>query len=61
MVIFLFDFTFSVNVDNTVGSVGFTTRIAPSLYPVTLIKVDKDTGEPIRDRNDMCIQCGPGR
>ncbi len=54
-------FFLSVNIDNTVGAVGFTTRIAPMLYPVTLIKVDKDTGEPVRDRNGVCIQCGPGR
>lgn len=50
----------AVNIDNTVGAVGFTTRIAPSVYPVTLIKVDESSGEPVRDRNDMCIMCKPG-
>ena len=46
----------TVNTDNTVGAVGFTTRLAPKLYPVMLIRVDEDTGEPIRDRDGMCIQ-----
>ncbi len=50
-----------VNIDNTVGSVGFCTRIAPSLYPVNLIKVDEFTGLPIRDRYGMCIMCQPGQ
>jgi len=49
-----------INIDNKVGAVGFTTRIAPFLYPVTLIRVDEATGEPIRDRNGVCVQCEPG-
>ncbi|KAJ8299889.1 hypothetical protein KUTeg_021408 [Tegillarca granosa] len=50
----------TINPDNTVGAVGFTTLIAPSLYPITLIKVDEQTGEPIRDRNGICIKAQPG-
>ena len=46
----------AVNTDNTVGAVGFTTRLAPRLYPVMLIKVDDDTAEPLRDRDGMCIR-----
>ncbi|XP_064649666.1 long-chain fatty acid transport protein 4-like [Lineus longissimus] len=49
-----------VNMDNKVAAVGFTTRIAPFLYPVTLIKVDELTGSPIRDSHGLCIQCQPG-
>ena len=49
-----------VNNDNTVGAVGFLTRIAGDFYPVCLIRVDEATGEPMRDRNGMCIRCKPG-
>jgi len=49
-----------INPDNTVGAVGFTTRIAPALYPVTLIKIDKETGVPVRDRFGLCVKCEPG-
>ena len=53
-------YVFTVNIENKVGAVGFTTRIAPSLYPVTLVKVDPVTGEPVRDRNGVCVHAGPG-
>ena len=47
---FIFYFLlFSVNIDNHVGAVGFISRIMPFIYPVTLIKVDEVTGEPIRE------------
>lgn len=49
-----------VNFENKVGAVGFTTRLAPFLYPVTLIKVDPQTGEPVRDRNGVCVKAEPG-
>ncbi|XP_067662687.1 long-chain fatty acid transport protein 4-like [Haliotis asinina] len=49
-----------VNFENRVGAVGFTTRIAPFLYPVTLIRVDEASGEPLRDRHGMCIHAQPG-
>ena len=38
----------AVNSDNTVGCVGFTSMIAPSMHPISVILVDKDTGEPLR-------------
>ncbi|KAK3088224.1 hypothetical protein FSP39_016340 [Pinctada imbricata] len=50
----------TINPDNTVGAVGFTTRLVPSLYPITLIKVDERTGEHIRDRQGVCIKAKPG-
>jgi len=49
-----------VNIDNHVGAVGFISRIMPFIYPVTLIKVDEITGEPIRDpRTGLVIRCRP--
>jgi solute carrier family 27 fatty acid transporter 1/4 len=50
-----------MNPDNTIGAVGFTTRIFPSVYPITLIRFNKDTGEYLRDRNGICIKAKPGR
>jgi len=50
-----------INIDNKVGAVGFASRILPSFYPVTLIKVDEVTGEPVRDRLGMCVHCEPGQ
>lgn len=42
------------------GAVGFISRIMPFIYPVTLIKVDELTGEPIRDpRTGLVIRCRP--
>lgn len=49
-----------VNPDNKIGAVGFTTMIAPALYPITLIKIDERTGEHIRDRNGVCVRAKPG-
>ena len=42
------------------GSIGFVSLIAPSIYPITLIRVDEDTGEPVRDKDGLCIRCQPG-
>ena len=55
-----FPLSSSVNFENKVGAVGFTTRILPMLYPVTLVKVDPVTGEPIRDKNGLCLHAQPG-
>lgn len=49
-----------VNFENRVGAVGFTSRIAPWLYPVTLVKVDPVTGEPVRDSQGLCVHVQPG-
>lgn len=48
-----------VNVDNTVGSIGFVSRILPQVYPISIIKADPDTGEPIRNKNGLCQECKP--
>ncbi|XP_020711168.2 long-chain fatty acid transport protein 4 isoform X2 [Athalia rosae] len=49
-----------VNIDSRVGAVGFVPRFAGALYPVALLRVDEETGEPIRGPNGFCIPCGPG-
>lgn len=49
--------SFSVNIDNQVGAVGFIPWYARWVYPVSLIKCNENTGEPIRDENGHCIEC----
>lgn len=41
------------------GSIGFISRIIPSVYPISIIKVDQSTGEPIRDAKGLCMPCEP--
>ncbi|XP_050517420.1 long-chain fatty acid transport protein 4-like [Diabrotica virgifera virgifera] len=48
-----------VNIDNTVGAIGFVSRIIPSVYPISIIKVDQNTGEPIRNAKGLCMPCKP--
>ncbi|CAI2356125.1 unnamed protein product [Caenorhabditis sp. 36 PRJEB53466] len=51
-----------VNLDNHVGSCGFM-PIYPHIgafYPVRLIRVDRASGELVRDKNGLCIPCVPG-
>ncbi|XP_015592624.1 long-chain fatty acid transport protein 1 [Cephus cinctus] len=46
-----------VNVDNTVGAVGFVPSILPkSLHPVAIIRVNPETCEPIRGADGFCIR-----
>ncbi|XP_043476757.1 long-chain fatty acid transport protein 4-like isoform X1 [Leptopilina heterotoma] len=47
-----------VNVDNTVGAIGFVSRIIPAVYPISIIKVDAD-GEPVRNSKGLCQVCKP--
>lgn len=50
-----------INFDGRVGAVGFVSLIAPSIYPVALIKVTEgDDPQPIRGKNGLCITCKPG-
>ncbi|XP_065353304.1 long-chain fatty acid transport protein 4 [Cloeon dipterum] len=49
-----------INPDNTVGVIGFVSRIFPSVYPISIIRVDPETGDVIRDSNGLCIPCKPG-
>ncbi|XP_076662847.1 fatty acid transport protein 1 isoform X2 [Andrena cerasifolii] len=47
-----------VNIDNTVGAIGFMSRIIPSIYPISILKANND-GEPIRDSKGLCQVCEP--
>lgn len=47
-------FSHTVNINNVVGAIGFVSRIIPSVYPISVIKADPDSGEPIRDSNGLC-------
>ncbi|KAK0076722.1 hypothetical protein PV325_004958 [Microctonus aethiopoides] len=49
-----------VNIDNTVGAVGFMPKYVGRLYPVGLLRFDDETGEPIRNKDGLCILCKPG-
>ena len=54
-----------INIDNIVGAVGFLPIIWPFFMvelflPLFLIRVDQETGEPVRDDKGFCIRCEPG-
>jgi len=54
-----------VNVTGKEGACGFVSQILPIpllnlFYPVSIIRVNEETGEAIRDANGLCIPCGPG-
>ncbi|XP_046919481.2 fatty acid transport protein 1 [Dermatophagoides farinae] len=49
-----------INVDNKEGACGFISQIAPIIYPARLIRIDEDTGKPIRDKNGLCVCVKPG-
>ncbi|XP_022191701.1 long-chain fatty acid transport protein 4 [Nilaparvata lugens] len=48
------------NIDNKVGSIGFVSRIIPSIYPISIIRIEPETGEPLRNKDGLCITCNPG-
>ncbi|XP_030383119.1 long-chain fatty acid transport protein 4 [Scaptodrosophila lebanonensis] len=48
-----------MNHDNTVGAIGFVSRILPKIYPISIIRADPDTGEPIRNSQGLCELCAP--
>lgn len=55
-----------VNIENKVGAVGFVgvcfpRRFQEKLLPLFVIKVDKETGEPIRGPDGLCMQAEPGK
>nr|XP_018898544.1 PREDICTED: long-chain fatty acid transport protein 1-like [Bemisia tabaci] len=49
-----------INADNTVGAVGFIPWFVKPIYSATLIRVDPDTSEPLRDERGLCIPCKEG-
>ncbi|XP_037927510.1 long-chain fatty acid transport protein 4-like [Teleopsis dalmanni] len=48
-----------MNNDNTVGAIGFISRILPRIYPISILRADQDTGEPIRGPDGLCQLCEP--
>jgi fatty acid transporter, putative len=55
-----------LNIDNKEGACGFISVNLPTwlirrIYPVSLVKVDLESGDPIRDENGMCIPCAPSQ
>ncbi|CAL4091093.1 unnamed protein product [Meganyctiphanes norvegica] len=48
------------NIEGVPGKIGFIFRLVPGLMPYKIIKVDKETNEPIRDKSGLCILCKPG-
>jgi len=52
---------FAVNIDKTVGAVGFLPQFLPrKLIPIDLIRVTED-GVPVRGPDGLCIRCEPGK
>uniref|UniRef100_A0A1B6LW85 long-chain-fatty-acid--CoA ligase n=1 Tax=Graphocephala atropunctata TaxID=36148 RepID=A0A1B6LW85_9HEMI len=48
------------NIDNKEGAIGFVSRLIPSIYPISIIRVDQKTGEPLRNEKGLCMTCQPG-
>uniref|UniRef100_A0A8D8QZL4 long-chain-fatty-acid--CoA ligase n=2 Tax=Cacopsylla melanoneura TaxID=428564 RepID=A0A8D8QZL4_9HEMI len=48
------------NIDNQPGAIGFVSRIIPTIYPISIIRVDPVTSEPIRNSKGLCQRCEPG-
>ncbi|CAG9764412.1 unnamed protein product [Ceutorhynchus assimilis] len=48
-----------INIDNTVGAVGFVPRYADFIYSVILIRCDENSGEPLRNKEGLCSACQP--
>lgn len=61
LVTFVVTLFLPVNIDNKIGAVGFVPLCAGSLYPVALLKVDEETGEPVRGTDGLCMRCEPGK
>ncbi|XP_061399604.1 long-chain fatty acid transport protein 4-like [Musca vetustissima] len=48
------------NVSNQVGAVGFIPMAIRHITHLQVIRVDEETGEPIRNSKGFCIRCNPG-
>ena len=49
-----------MNFEGKPGACGFLSVLFPAAYPVTLMKINKETGELARGKNGLCIPCKPG-
>ena len=48
----------AVNIDGTAGTIGFIPHWLFWMIPAAMIKVDEETGEPLRDpETGLCIVC----
>jgi len=50
----------NVTAENRVGAVGFVSVLFPFLLPLYVVKVDENTGEPLRAADGRAIECAPG-
>ncbi|XP_030375176.1 long-chain fatty acid transport protein 4 isoform X1 [Scaptodrosophila lebanonensis] len=48
-----------MNNDSTVGAIGFVSRVLPQIYPISIIRADPHTGEPLRNSKGLCDRCEP--
>jgi len=48
------------NITGQVGSAGAISVLFPWIFPLDLIRVDAETGEPLRDNQGLCIPCQVG-
>ena len=46
-----------INTENREGAVGFTSVLAPWVFPVKLFRTDEVTGELVRDANGLAVPC----
>lgn len=44
-----------------VGACGFSSRILPGFYPISLVRLDGEEGELLRDSRGLCVPCRPGQ
>ncbi|XP_077283635.1 long-chain fatty acid transport protein 4-like [Arctopsyche grandis] len=51
--------TIMLNIASKVGAIGFIPRFLSFISPMTLIKCDNTTGEPLRGPDGFCIECKP--
>lgn len=49
-----------INIDGKVGACGFSSRILPGFYPISLVRLDGEEGELLRDSQGLCVPCRPG-
>ncbi|XP_039279544.1 long-chain fatty acid transport protein 4 isoform X1 [Nilaparvata lugens] len=46
------------NLDNTIGAIGCFPKCLPQfLFPIAIIKVDEETGQPCRNKHGFCERC----
>lgn len=51
---------FVANVSNQVGAIGFIPMALHKLTHLQVVRVDEETGEPLRDAKGFCMRCKPG-